>query len=377
MNELRGTYFNGTDSRKRAARLRWSASSLTLLPDDSVCVSIDLTSLKLDSPLPGAPSRLSWGGGESFVTLDTKGVAAMRRALALDAGWAARLERHMSIVLAAAILCVALLSAFAIWGVPALAARTAYWLPVEVSDQMADLLLDQLEPLLQPSELPAWRQTELRRYFASRGDTSGIRLEFRHAEGLGANAFTLSATTVAFTDDLVELADNDEELLAVYFHELGHARLLHVEQRVLSASAWLVMLSLLSGDIGLVGNMLLTSSLLGPAMSPHSRELEREADAYAVDRLLEAGISPEYFISILERLELHYGFIRLTPETSPTEEVGSAGDDRSAPDLDAIGAANREDREAGLSQRLLDYLSSHPPTIERIDYIHFRLAENR
>ena len=370
MKELHGTYFDGTHSRKRPARLRWSASSLTLLPDEGGRSSIDLTQLKLDSPLPGTPARLSWGDGESFVTLDNEALLAMRRELALDQGWAARLERSMSVVLAAAILCVALLGAISVWGVPALAARTAFLLPVEFSENLADLLLEQLDPILEPSSLAESRQRELRRYFTSHGDESDLRIEFRGGEGLGANAFTLSANTMAFTDDLIELADRNEELLAVYFHELGHARLKHVEQRALSASAWLVMFGLMTGDIGLIGDMLLSGVLLGPAMSPYSRKQEREADAYAIDRLLEAGISPQHFISIMEKLEFRMRFIQLS---SGTDSSGS--DTSSSPDPDRISEIVNRDREKELAEVVLDYISSHPPTPERVAYARSRMNE--
>lgn len=363
MKELRGTYFDGAHSRKRPASLRWSASSLTLLPDEGGRVSIDLTQLALDSPLPGTPTRLSWGDGKSFVTLDSEGLLAMRRELALDQGWAARLERNMSVVLAAAILCVALLAAITVWGVPALAARTAFLLPAEISDELADLLLDQLDPFLEPSTLADSRQRELNSYFKSHGNDSDIRIEFRDGEGLGANAFTLSATTMAFTDDLIELSDRNEELLAVYFHELGHARGMHVEQRALSASTWLVMLSLMTGDIGLVGDLLLSSALLGPAMSPYSRKQEREADAYAIDRLLEAGVSPLHFISIMEKLEFSSRFIQLNQDTNSSPE--------------RISEILNRDQEKELAEVILDYLSSHPPTPERIAYARSRMADVR
>ena len=247
MNELHGTYFDGASSRKQPALLRWSASSLTVLPDEGGRVSIDLTQLRLDSPLPGTPTRMSWGESQSFVSFDTKGLLRMRRDLALDQGWAARLERNLSVVLAAAVLCVALLASITIWGVPAAAARMALLAPTESSDQLADILLAQLEPLMEPSKLAQSRQRELASYFSSYEDEGDIRVEFRSIEGLGPNAFTLSATTMAFTDELVELAGRDEELLAVFFHELGHARLKHVEQRLLSATTWLLMFSLMTG----------------------------------------------------------------------------------------------------------------------------------
>ena len=224
---------------------------------------------------------------------------------------------------------------------------------------------------MEPSTLAQSRRRELTSYFSSYEDGGDIRVEFRSIEGLGPNAFTLSATTMAFTDELVELADRDEELLAVYFHELGHARLKHVEQRLLSASAWLVMFGLMTGDIGVVGDMLLSSALLGPALSPYSRKMEREADAYAVDRLLEAGVSPQYFISIMEKLEFSSRFIRLSSEAEASGE-----DSSSSLDSEEISAIVNQDREKEFAELVLENISSHPPTPERIAYARSRMTEN-
>ncbi len=367
---MRGAYFDGASSRKQPALLRWSASSLTVLPDEGERVSVDLTQLRLESPLPGTPARMSWGEGQSFVSFDVEGLLRMRRDLSLDQGWAARLERNMSAVLAAAVLCVALLAVIAVWGVPTLAARMAHFVPAESSDQLAEVLLAQLEPIMEPSALAQTRQRELARYFTSHEDDSDIRLEFRGVDGLGPNAFTLSATTMAFTDELVSLADRDEELLAVYFHELGHARLKHVEQRLLSASAWLLMFGLMTGDFGVVGDTLLSAALLGPAMSPYSRKMEREADAYAIDRLLEAGISPQYFISIMEKLEFSTRFIQLSSEADSSGESST-----SSLDSEEISTLVNRDRDKEFAELVLENISSHPPTPERIAYARSRMAE--
>ena len=376
MNEIEGSWFDGGSSRRRGARLRWGSGALALLPEEGGRISIDPQRLQMSSPLPGAPTRLSWGGEDSFVTMDETGVAAMRRDLALGGGWLSRLENRMSVAVGGGMLCVSLLVAFAFWGVPAIAARAAFLLPVEVSDDLGDLLLGELESWLPPSELTEARQAGLVRYFTSRDETDASpRVEFRASEIIGANALTLSATTVAFTDDLVMLAENDQELLAVYFHELGHAELRHVEQKVLTASAWLVMFALFTGDIGVVGDLLLGSVLLGPALGPFSRALEREADAFAVERLLAAGESPEAMISILEKLEAQSGLV-VSVNGTASDENGSNRDDP-APDA-AISEAEitvSENTDEGFLLRLLDIIASHPPTTERIQYIESRIAD--
>ena len=358
MNELRGTWFDGGHSKGSPARLRWSALAVAVVTDEGLHVSVDREKLQVTSPLPGTPTRIDLGGKASFVTEDGDGVERLRESLALTPGLANRVERHMPMVIAAAALVIALLAGLAFWGVPALAARLALTVPEEVSAQASAALMSQLDVFLAPSGIALERRRELEMYFRSHGGIETI--EFREAGRFGANAVTLGATMVAFSDELVELAESDEELLAVYFHELGHARLRHVEQNVFRASAWLVMITVLTGDIGAVGE-LLVGLPLSVGLAANSREFEREADAYAVNRMIEAGLSPIHLATILQKLEAHHLGRR------ELEDSAGAGDNGRNPAADS--------EESSIPYSMLDYLSSHPPTEERIAYVRSRMAE--
>lgn len=358
MNEVRGTWFGGGHSKGSPARLRWSAAGVAVITEDGLQLSVDREKLQVSSPLPGTPTRIAFGGKESFVTKDGDGVERLRESLALTAGVANRIERHMPAVIAAATLVIALLAGLAFWGVPALAARLALTVPEEVSAQVSGALMSQLDVFLEPSSITPERRRELERYFLSHGEIATI--EFREAGILGANAVTLGATMVAFSDELVELAESDEELLAVYFHELGHARLRHVEQNVFRASAWLVLITVLTGDIGAVGE-LLVGLPLSVGLAANSREFERAADAYAVDRLIEAGLSPMHLATILQKLEAYH------LQRRDAEDSTGDGDNTRSPGADYD--------ESSTSYSPLDYLSSHPPTGERVAYVRSRMAE--
>ena len=360
MNEVRGTWFGGGHSKGGPARLRWSASGVAVITEDGLQLSVDREKIQVSGPLPGTPTRIDFGGKENFVTEDEHGVERLRESLALTAGVAHRIERHMPAVIAAAALVVALLAALAFWGVPALAARLALTVPEEVSAQVSAALMSQLDFFLEPSRIAPDRQRELEDYFRSHGQIATI--EFREAGRFGANAVALGATMVAFSDELVDLAESDEELLAVYFHELGHARLRHVEQNVFRSSAWLVMITMLTGDIGAVGE-LLVGLPLSVGISAYSRQFEREADAFAVDRLIEAGLSPIYLATILQKLESHHLDSRDARESTEAESDEPQSEE------------NTENRSILAS--LPDYLASHPPTSERIAYIRSRIDGNR
>src|SRR2546426_7673245 len=51
------------------------------------------------------------------------------------------------------------------------------------------------------------------------GETGPMRLEFRASRIIGPNAFALPSGIIVVTDQLVRLARNDEQVLAVLAHE--------------------------------------------------------------------------------------------------------------------------------------------------------------
>jgi predicted Zn-dependent protease len=122
----------------------------------------------------------------------------------------------------------------------------------------------------------------------------------------------------------VQLADHDEELMAVLAHEIGHVRGRHALRQLIQAAGISVAAVVLIGDVNSV------TALAGAApallQARNSREFEREADAFARDWLDRNGIAAERFDALLCRM---------------ARERGGDGD------------------PAGV------FLASHPPTSER------------
>jgi predicted Zn-dependent protease len=117
---------------------------------------------------------------------------------------------------------------------------------------------------------------------------------------------------------------------------------------VLQNSAWLVLLTVITGDFSGAGELLLTVPLMVGQMA-YSRDFERQADAFAIDTLLMAGISPDRLASILEKLE-------------GSSEVS-----------DGQPRRNREDGR--WARDLFEYFSTHPATRERVAAIRNRANE--
>lgn len=195
--------------------------------------------------------------------------------------------------------------------VPALAKRIAFSLPAATDRMLGREALQGLDKaLLKPTGLSPRRQAELKALFASMTASipgaADYRIELRASQRIGANALALPSGIVVVTDALVELAANDDELIAVLAHEIGHLRQRHGLRRLLQDSATLLVLVAVTGDIGSMVSLgaALPNLLL---QSKYSRDFEREADDFAFAYLKRHSIAPESLTAILLRMEKKFG----------------------------------------------------------------------
>jgi|GEM_PF-991487 len=168
---------------------------------------------------------------------------------------------------------------------------------------------------LKPSQLPTAEQQRLEQLFrqslpgqssadqSSIGSQQSLKIYFRHSKSLGANAFALPGGELIFTDALIQLADNDAELIAVFLHEYGHLKYNHTLIQILQNTILLSGFYFALGDINTFSATLLD---IGPATLiwlKYSQNFETQADAYAIKQLQANGIGLNHFENILIKLE--------------------------------------------------------------------------
>jgi len=193
------------------------------------------------------------------------------------------------------------------WGAPAAADVVVRWVPPALERSIGENALSQVDELwLQPSKLKAEQQQRLQERFAALVTASGqgatsYRLHFRAGpKAMGPNAFALPGGDIVLTDALVEfLSDQEDAVLGVLAHELGHVKHQHGLRLLVKSSLVGAMAGLMLGDF---------SSLLAgvPAVlanAGYSREAEREADRCARDTLRAGGLSPAVMAVFFERLQ--------------------------------------------------------------------------
>ena len=326
-----GYLYDGKTSAARQARLGMAANGQWILEYGLGSHRFAFDAVTISSRLGNTPRHVAFPDGSRFETTDNEGIDTLLRSQQSEGAslWLHRLESRLRYVILAVAITMLFVWAMVVYGLPAAARVVAMQMPVAVSTTISDQVLAQFdERFFSASGLPESSQTRLQQRFdevvARVEEPFAFQLLFRQGgKVLGANAFALPSGLIVMTDELVELAEHDDELVAILAHEVGHVVHRHGLRQVLQHTALGLILTYLTGD---------TSSLVGalPVMLMqlgYSREFEREADRYALDYLRSAGIPPHRFADIMQRLD------------------------------------HRHEEDSGIG----NYLSTHPATSERIE----------
>lgn len=260
--------------------------------------------ITVSEPLGGAPRTLGFADGTRCevpqgAELDGLLAALGHREQAV-VRWQCRW--HFAAVALAAL--VVIVVAGYRWALPWAAEQVAPRLPpalvADLSDQVMQLLDRQA---LAPSGLVAGRREEIMRSFerlvGSDPALGAPRLLFRRGGAIGANAFALPDGRIVILDELVALAADDGEVMAVLAHELGHAKYRHGLRQLIQSS---VVAAVAAGYFGDVSTLL--SGFVGLLLeSRYSRGFEFEADAYGARLLSVTGGAPQQLAAMLKKLE--------------------------------------------------------------------------
>ncbi len=264
-----------------------------------------------------------------------------------------RIESHIGWVITALLVVLLTVFAFFKWGVPWASTQVAHALPEQANHFIADKTLEFLdEYFFEETQLSEEKTQAIKTHFFSQlvplDDVEHSRkyqLHFRAWNQNGTsipNAFALPSGDIILTDKFVELAQHQEEIDAVLLHEMGHVVHRHSLQMLIESTFVATVVVLATGDSsGLVDMGLGLGSLL--VSSHYVREHELEADDYAFNQMLRAGINPIAFSNIMRRITDYTG----NPEPADDEVL-----------------ADNAEQETNV---LIDYLSTHPSTQERIE----------
>jgi Zn-dependent protease with chaperone function len=305
---LHANYFDGRSTRVRVVNLSMVGEDLVIAGED-INLRVPFAHIKVDERLGRAPRRLRLQDGTFCEVRDLEALDTLLSSAAHRDGWVDRMQRHLQFVLFSIVVCVVLAVVAYKWGLPWAAAKAAHQLPPAIGKTLSVQSLKLLDgKILMPSKIAEERRQALSAKFHAlrlpEGGTPDSELLFRSSPPIGANAFTLPDGTIIVLDELITSIGDDQQILAVFAHELGHAHGRHGLQLLLQSSAVGAFWTIYVGDI----SNLLAAAPAAVLQARYSQDLEQQADDYGAALLEHNGMSPALLADALKKLaESHSG----------------------------------------------------------------------
>jgi len=297
-------------------------ATLVSHPDSISAVSIDGNTLSSSAPaklsisarVGDIPRRINFADGSLFETIDNAAIDAfVQKTGRRHTGWVHRLEEfHPRIFVFAAIVVLLAIGIYR-YAVPLLVEIAVLVTPPVVPQMMSSGTLNTLDTtVLSKSEVPQGRQTEIKERFsriagATKEGAAGYMLNFRDGGAIGPNAFALPDGNIVITDQLIELADGDDEMISgVLAHEIGHVEYKHSLRQLYRAAGMAALVMLIAGDVGSGVEDIMTQGGGLLALS-YSRSAESQADQRSVELMRASGMDPLAIARFFEELADKFG----------------------------------------------------------------------
>jgi Zn-dependent protease with chaperone function len=310
---LKGNFFKSNESKLYKAKAQCINGELFIyeLSSGQLLQSSIIKDTKISSRVGNTTRSITFANNNRFETSDNNEIDKLVKAyLANSNQFIHWLETNYSIIAVMLIATVLITWAMIQYGLPAGAKWAASRVPPSWFVESGQTTLKYLDKsVLSPSEISEERQQQLRDYFLSsvgvEEQAIPLQVGFRSSELMGANAFALPSGDIIFTDQLVNLACDDRELLAIFAHEVGHIEQRHITRRVLQSSIIAIAAAITFGDSSSMGELIVAIPTFLLEMS-YSREFEREADDHALAFLTARNIDLGFFTSIMNRVQAQY-----------------------------------------------------------------------
>jgi len=303
--KIDGRYFEANASTSCAVTLEGSSK-------DKLRVEVrgdffDVEYISVSDRLAGVPRKIRFSDGSIF---ETDFDNAVDQLLEMEKGFGSsmsRLEASWKVVAVLAVTCIGLVYGIFTYGLPAAAAGAAAVTPSIALTAIDNGALGSLDAtIFEKSKLPQIDKDRLQKMFVEIIAASGQispkpKLLFRDSPVIGPNAFALPGGTVIFTDQIIELAENDDELAGVVAHEIGHVTYKHGLKQIYRVLGVGFMIGVIGGDSSQLIDEVVTQAALIQNFS-YTRGFEEEADKNSVVLMEKLNRDPFAFINLLDRI---------------------------------------------------------------------------
>lgn len=296
----------------------------------------------IDKPRQNEPLRVGLEGTTARLVFDDTGASAAILGIAPQANRAARTSgkavAKIAVWVIAAIVSAAVIVLVLI---PLLSAQLARQTPDSIKARIGGAALTEVVKLIAylPGETKQARYCHGEAGLAALGKISSRilsgmdtppRIQVFAIDAKLVNAFALPGGYIVITSGLINAAASAEEVAGVVSHEIGHTYHQHPTQAIYRTTAVSLLVSAIIGDFS--GGILATGIAEWALNSSYTRDAEREADRFAIERLNATNIDGRGLLRFFEALDKE--------------------------------SENRTEKKG-----FLDLLSTHPRTEDRISYI--------
>jgi len=240
-----------------------------------------------------------FAGVDRLLTAPLDGIAPW-----LQGGW------HRVLIFIAAVMVV--LSMLWRFGVPAATQLAVDRTPASVEASIAEATLGFLDGgAFAATQADQYRRTLLQaefdklegfyRQLDNARDDAAFQLLFRRAPGVGPNALALAGGPIVVTDELLELIEDDDLIVAILAHEMAHVHYRHSLYGLYRSAGLGALVALLSEDLTELSELAVAQGTILSNLAV-SRRMEREADALGVELSLAAGRDPLALVEALDKL---------------------------------------------------------------------------
>ncbi len=275
-----------------------------------------------------------------------------------------RWQHSWRMVATSLVLSIAAVVAGYVWLLPVVADHLAARVPASWAQALDGVVIGQMERLdsLQPTALTAEQQQRLRGRFdaviASRSGAPQVAVHFFRMGDM-PNAFALPGGSIVFLDGIVKAAPDDDALVGVFAHELGHVEHRHGLRTLLRTAAVSAVAAWYFGDFTSLANAAVIASQLS-----YSRDFETQADDTAIELMrankLNTKSMAELFRRMRDRSDMHDQARSHDPDSksdAPENRTGQPGTE--------IATKSPGKRTGTLS--MPEFLSTHPDIERRIE----------
>jgi len=360
---IKGIYFNGKTSKQKEVLLYCNHNGLIGFADLDV-IEVPFDEVEISSRIGNTPRYINFPDGSQFETTDNDAIDEIVQIFSsrLFKGIIHKIESKKSLVLITTLCMIIFGWLFVQYGIPFTSKQIAQRLPEEASQYLGRGVLNIMDKqFFSETKLSEKKQQALQKIFTELKtnieNSTHYKLVFRTGNTIGANAFALPDGTVVFTDELINLTDDNLDIAAIMMHEIGHLKHHHSLRATIQQSSLAVFIVAITGDVS-TSSSIVTAIPFMLVQSGFSRSMENEADDFAFNYMIKHNIEPQHFAIMMEKLVASF-----------SDEYNDCLKKDDKKTIECVYRAIEEIKDKNKKQTMsaLEYFSTHPSSQERIE----------